>query len=413
MMIRAEIIATGSEFLWDGLPETNSVYLADRLIELGFEPVRKSVVGDDEPMMAEAIRQASSRAPVVLMTGGLGPTEDDLTKKVISQVTGRRLILQERLLEQHRRRFAERQQPMAAHHARQALMPARSTVIPNPSGAAPGLILHWENSYLICLPGVPYEMQAMFQMTVRPFLAQRFPSRPWHELHRFRTFGLMESAVNERLADLMVGRREVRIGLMATPAGVDVRILGTGRNPGAVRVLLEGLLSKVEERLTDVLYAKGPEEMETVVGRLLRERGLKLAVAESCTGGLIGHRLTNVPGSSDYLDRVVVCYSDRAKIKILGLPPELVKAKGAVSAPVAGAMARGIRQTARTDLGLAVTGIAGPSGATSEKPVGLVFFGLDEGRELETSSARFSGDREAIKFRASQYALDLLRRCLL
>jgi len=410
---KAEIVATGSELLWEGRTDTNSVYLADRLIELGFEPVRKTVVGDDERMMTEAIRQAASFASIVLITGGLGPTEDDLTKKVVSQITGRRLILQEKLLDRLRKRFSERQQVMPAQNARQALMPSRSTVIPNPVGSAPGFILHWEASYLICLPGVPHEMRPMFQETVRPFLLQRFPSRRHNELHIFRTYGLMESAVNERLSDLMIGHRQVRIGMTAKPDGVDVRIVGSGRDREEVRVILEGLLDKVEERLADVLYAKGSDDMEAVVGRLLKDRHLSLAVAESCTGGLIGHRLTNVPGSSDYLDRVEVCYSNRAKVEVLGVPPELIEANGAVSAPVAGAMARGVRQRAGADFGLAVTGIAGPGGATPEKPVGLVFFGLDDGREVKTAVVRFSGDRTAIKMRASQHALDLLRRALL
>jgi nicotinamide-nucleotide amidase len=411
-VLKAEIIATGSELLWDGLTETNSVYLADRLIELGFDPIHKSVVGDEERSMTEVIRQAASRAPVVVITGGLGPTEDDLTKKVVSRIAGRRLILQEKLLEPLRKRFEERGQAMPAQVTRQALMPARSIVVPNPMGSAPGLILHWENSYLICLPGVPHEMRPMYEATVRPFLMQRFPSRPWNELHSFRTYGLMESGVNERLADLMIGHRQVRIGMTAKPTGVDVRIVGTGRNKEEVRVLLEGLLQKVEERLADVLYGRGRDEMEAVVGRLLRDRQMKLAVAESCTGGLIGHRLTQVPGSSDYLDRIEVCYSNRAKVEALGVPSDLIEANGAVSAPVVAAMARGVRRRAGTDFGLAVTGIAGPGGGTADKPVGLVYFGLDDGREVRTTFARFSGDRSAIKLRASQHALDLVRRAL-
>ncbi|HEY4485053.1 MAG TPA: nicotinamide-nucleotide amidohydrolase family protein, partial [Nitrospiria bacterium] len=253
----------------------------------------------------------------------------------------------------------------------------------------------------------------MFEQTVRPFLIQRFRVRPCHELHRFRTFGLMESVVNERLADLMFGHRQVRIGLTAKPEGVDVRVLGTGENPRQVKLLMEELLPRVEERLADVLYARGGEEMEEVVGRLLKEAGLRLAVAESCTGGLIGHRLTNVPGSSDYLDRVAVCYSDRAKTDLLGVPEEVIRENGAVSAAVAGAMARGVRLNAKSDFGLSVTGIAGPGGATPQKPVGLVFFGLDDGQETRTAFRQFSGDRQTIKFRASQFSLDWLRRALL
>lgn len=410
--LKAEIIATGSELLWDGRPETNSVYLSDRLVELGFEPIQKSAVGDDEPILGEVIRQAASRSCVVLITGGLGPTEDDLTKKVVSQVTGRRLILQEKLLDGLRRRYSERSLEMPASNARQALMPARAVPVPNPKGSAPGFILHWGHTYLICLPGVPNEMRAMFEGTVDPFLRQRFSQRRVHQLHRFRTFGLMEALVNERLSDLMIGHRQVRIGMTAKPAGVDVRVLGMGRSAAEVGSLLEDLLPRVEERLGDVLYAKGPMDMEEVVGRLLTERGLRLAVAESCTGGLIGHRLTNVPGSSTYLDRVAVCYSDSSKSDLLGIPPALIRENGAVSAPVAGAMAQGIRRIAATDFGLAVTGIAGPGGATPDKPVGLVFFGLDDSGGTHTTFTRFQGDRETVKFRASQFALDLLRRRL-
>jgi len=410
---KAEIIATGSELLWDGRIESNSVFLADRLIGLGFEPIRKTAVGDDERMITEAIRQAASHADLVMITGGLGSTEDDLTRKVVSQLTGRRLILQEKLLERLRARYAARAQSMPASIGRQALVPSRSVVIPNPVGSAPGFILHWERVYLVCLPGVSHEMRAMFEETVRPFLQQRLPSRQWHELHTFRTYGLMESAINERISDLMIGHRRVRIGMTAHPVGVDVRILGSGRSRQEVKILLEELLPKVEERLADVLYVRGAEEMEAVVGRILKKRGLKLAVAESCTGGLIGHRLTNVPGSSDYLDRVEVCYSNRAKVDVLGVPSEIIEANGAVSAPVAAAMAQGVRRRAGTDLGLSVTGIAGPGGGTPEKPVGLVFFGLDDRGEVNTTFSRFSGDRAAIKTRASQHALDILRRALL
>jgi competence/damage-inducible protein CinA-like protein len=410
---KAEIIATGSELLWAGRTESNSVFLADRLIGLGFEPIRKTVVGDDERMIIEALRQAAAHADLVVITGGLGPTEDDLTRKVVSQLTGRRLILQEKLLERLRARYAARAQSMPVSIGRQALVPSRSVVIPNAVGSAPGFILHWERAYLVCLPGVPHEMRSMFEETVRPFLQQRLPARHWHELHTFRTYGLMESAINERISDLMIGHPRVRIGMTAHPVGVDVRILGFGRNRQEVNVLLEGLLPKVKERLADVLYARGAEEMEAVVGQILKNRGLTLAVAESCTGGLIGHRLTNVPGSSDYLDRVEVCYSNRAKVDVLGVPPDMIKASGAVSAPVAAAMAQGIRRRAGTDLGLSVTGIAGPGGGTPEKPVGLVFFGLDDRGEVNTTSSRFSGDRAAIKMRASQHALDILRRALL
>lgn len=411
--LKAEIIATGSELLYDGVTETNSIFLADQLGEMGFLVVKKTIVGDDEAVMAEAIRKAAKRSHVVMVTGGLGSTEDDITKKVISKVSGRRLVLQEKLLDDLKKRYPEREKPFPAHFARQALMPARARAVPNSTGSAPGLILHWGESYLVALPGVPSEMRAMLKKTVRPYLEHRFSVRPVMEHRVYRTFGSPESVVNERLAELMIGHRQVRIGLTARSTGVDVRVRITGRNSEEVGALAGELLPELECRIEDILYSRENEEMEEVVGRLLRERGRRVALAESCTGGLIGHRLTNVPGSSEYLDRITVCYSDQSKTDLLGVPAELIRENGAVSAPVAGAMARGIRQNAKTDFGLAVTGIAGPGGGSAEKPVGLVFFGLDDGLESKTCSARFSGGREAVKLRASQYALNLLRERLL
>ncbi len=412
-ILKAEIIATGSELLYDGVTETNSIFLADQLGALGFTVVKKTIVGDDEATMAEVIRRAAKRVHVVIVTGGLGSTEDDITKKVLSKVTGRRLILQDKLLDQLKKRFPDREKPLPAHYARQALMPARARPVPNPTGSAPGLILHWGESYLVALPGVASEMREMLTTTVRPYLEQRFPIRPVMEHHVYRTFGAPESTVNERLVELMIGHRQVRIGLTVKPAGVDVRVRITAWSPEEVRALGGELLPEIETRLEDILYSKENEGMEEVVGRLLREKGRRVALAESCTGGLIGHRLTNVPGSSAYLDRSTVCYSDQSKTDLLGVPAEMIRENGAVSASVASAMARGIRQNAKTDFGLAVTGIAGPGGGTADKPVGLVFFALDDGRDSKTSFAHFPGDREAIKLRTSQYALNLLRLRLL
>ncbi|HEY5649660.1 MAG TPA: competence/damage-inducible protein A [Nitrospiria bacterium] len=411
--LRAGIIATGSELLWDGIPETHSLFLADRLGELGFEVVHKSVVGDDERLMADALRRAASRTQLVIITGGLGPTEDDVTRKVISRVTRRRLVLQEKLLEQIKKRYADYKQPMPAGNARQALMPARARVVPNPTGTAPGLMLHWENCTLVALPGVGSEMRTMFMKTVRPYLEHRFPSRPVVESRVLRTFGLSESLVNERLAGFLIGHPQVRIGMTAKTSGVDVRIRVTGRTRQDVHGLLGEIYPEISDRLSDITYSAKGEDMERVVGRLLAGKGRRVAVAESCTGGLIGHRLTNIPGSSEYVDRVTVCYSDQSKTDLLNVPAELIRKNGAVSAPVAGAMARGIRQGAKTDFGLAVTGIAGPGGGSPEKPVGLVFFGWDDGRETWTGFKQFSGDREAIKARAAQFALNLLRERLL
>jgi nicotinamide-nucleotide amidase len=414
----AETVAIGSELLIGGRSDSNSLFIAEVLGSLGIEVKFKSIVGDESGDIVRVIETAVRRAGVIIMTGGLGPTVDDCTREAVAAVTGLRLARRKEALEGMTARLAQWGRVPNKGQLRQARIPSRAEVLPNPVGSAPGFALHWKGAWLIALPGVPGEMQAMMRESVVPLLTTRLlrsakhPPRPISR-SVFHTWGLPEAEVDEKLRGLVPKRSPVELGLLASPMGVLVSLTAKGRGSTDHRVM-ESLKEAVQAKLKDWIFAEGEDSMEAVVGRLLSDRGLTIAVAESCTGGLITHRLTQVPGSSAYVDRSVVCYSDQSKIDLLGVPPDLIARHGAVSREVAAAMARGIRQRAAVSVGLSVTGIAGPGGGTETKPVGLVYVGLD-GREpdIVTKEFRFHGDRTVIKQRSSQAALDLLRRWLI
>ncbi|HJT21883.1 MAG TPA: competence/damage-inducible protein A [Nitrospira sp.] len=413
-LLTAEIIAIGSELLVGGRSDGNSLFIADVLGRLGIEVRFKSVVGDDASDIVSVAETASRRAGVIIMTGGLGPTVDDCTRAAIAKLTGKRLAMRKEALDGMTARLAQWGRTPNAGQRRQALIPSGATVISNPVGSAPGFWLEWKRTVLISLPGVPREMEAMMNDTVVPLIEKllkqaRLVPRPLTRLI-FHTFGLAEADVDAKLHGLISSRIPVDVGLLASPMGVLVS-LTTKPGHAAGEAMMQGLAHQVRSRLGEWLFAEGHDTMEEVVGRILTDNKLTVALAESCTGGLIGHRLTQVPGCSNYVDRGIVCYSNQAKIELLGVPPELIERHGAVSTEVAEAMARGVRERSGTSAGLSVTGIAGPGGATPTKPVGLVYVGLDtQHGERITKEHRFHGDRSVIKQRSSQAALDLLRR---
>ncbi|MCP9464788.1 MAG: competence/damage-inducible protein A [Nitrospira sp.] len=412
----AETIAIGSELLVGGRSDSNSLFIAELLGSLGIEVRFKSIVGDDRDDIVQVIRTAVRRAGVVVMTGGLGPTVDDCTREAVAAVIGRRLTRRKDALDQITNRLAQWGRVPNKDQLRQARVPAGAEVLPNPVGSAPGFALYWKGAWLIALPGVPTEMQAMMREAVVPLLTTRLVRsvhRPPSPIVRlvFHTWGLPEAEVDAKLRGLVPPRSAIALGLLASPMGVVVSLTAKG---GEDSQLIHALQEDVRRRLGDWIFAEGNDSMEAVVGRLLLKDGVTVAVAESCTGGLITHRLTHIPGSSAYVDRGLVCYSNRAKIDLLGVSEDLITMHGAVSREVAAAMARGIRQRAAVAIGLSVTGIAGPGGATETKPVGLVYVGLDGGEgEVLTKEFRFHGDRVAIQQRSSQAALDLLRRWLI
>jgi len=416
----AETIAIGTELLIGGKSDANSLYLAEELGKLGIEVRFKSVVGDTQADIARTIGHAAKRAGVVIMTGGLGPTMDDCTREAVAQVTGRRLGKRKDALDALRARLAQWGRTPSREQLRQAMIPSGATVLANPVGSAPGFCLTWKTTLIVSLPGVPGEMEAMMVQEVIPILNARLKDtrQVVTPIVRqvFHTFGLPEADVDAKLKGLVPDGMPVDLGFLASPMGVLVSLTTKPgvRKSRMAEDLLQPLVQQVRGRLSEWLFAEGRETMEEVVGRLLKKHGLTMAVAESCTGGLIGHRLTQVPGSSAYFDRGIVCYSNGAKMELLGVPTSLLEKFGAVSAPVAAAMANGIRERSGTDIGLSVTGIAGPDGGTAAKPVGLVFVGFDGGEgETITKEFRFHGDRHVIKQRSSQAALDVLRRWLI
>jgi len=411
-MLHAEIIAIGSELLLGGTADTNSLFLADELLKIGIEVRYKTVVGDDPKDIEHVLAQGFRRAQVLITTGGLGPTQDDLTRKIVARVMGRQLVLHEPTLKAITERLTARKRPVTAEQTTQALLPRQAHVLPNPVGTAPGFFLTKEDRCLMCLPGVASEMKRIFTESGGARLEEFAGKAASGTLlrRRLRTFGLTESDINTRLADLFQAERGAAIGLQAGEAGVEISITIKERDAQTAQSVLKRMERAVRERVGDHLYAAGSQTMEGVVAMQLKAKGLTVAVAESCTGGLVAQRLTSVPGSSAYFNRGFVVYSDRAKTDLLKVSESLIRTKGAVSAEVAQAMAQGARQRSETDLGLAVTGIAGPSGGTKEKPVGLLFLALADKRQAIGRSFHFSGDREGIRRRSSQAALDLLRR---
>ena len=414
----AETIAIGSELLVGGRSDSNSLFITEALGAIGIEVRFKSIVGDDQTDIAIVLKTACSRAGIIILTGGLGPTMDDRTREAIAAVTGARLARRKEALEGMETRLAQWGRIPNKGQLRQALIPSQATVLPNPMGSAPGFTLVWRGTHIIALPGVPAEMRAMVQQSVIPHVISQFErskSRGRQPVMRilFHTWGMPEADVDAKLKGLMTKRVPVALGLLASPAGVLVSLTTKGER-GLKEGALTALADEVRARLGEWIYAEGQDTIEEVVGRLLSKQRRTVAVAESCTGGLITYRLTQVPGSSVYVDRAAVCYGNQAKIEMLGVSAKLVDDYGAVSREVAAAMAKGMRERAGVSVALSITGIAGPGGATETKPVGLVYIGLDDGgHEVITREFRFHGDRSIIRQRAAQAALDMLRRWLL
>jgi len=412
--VRAEIVATGTELLLGQKVNENARYLSEILADLGIAVRQHVVVGDDAASIDAALTAALARSELVVTTGGLGPTEADLTRERVAAVTGRPLVLHRPSLEAITSLFARIGRPMPESNRKQALCPEGAVVIPNPLGTAPGAIVETGGRMIVMLPGPPAELRAMVEQTVAPFLAERLQQAGQRSVIRSRVLrlvGIGESAAMARIADLAGGDNPT-LSPMATGGEVWLRITARAACRRDADTLIDTVEEAVRPRLGDHIYGRDAETLEAVVGRVLAAHRQTLAVAESCTGGLVAHRLTSVPGSSAYFERGLVVYSNRSKTELADVAPELLARHGAVSAEVAGAMAEGVRRSAGTDFGLAITGIAGPGGGTEAKPVGLVFFGLAGGGPTLTDSRMFPGDRKAVKLLASNRALELLWRRL-
>jgi nicotinamide-nucleotide amidase len=409
---RVEIIAVGSELLTPYFQDTNSLYLSARLNDLGRTVAFKTIVSDNSEDLRQCLREALRRTGLVMVMGGLGPTGDDITRQAVAGALGRDLVLQRDVLERIEDRFRSRGLLMPRSNKKQALIIRGAAVLPNRNGTAPGQLIRVGGKEIVLLPGPPHELRPMCEESVWPALGIKQGGHLARAI--LRTTGLTESMVESLISDLYPKRGDLGLTILASPGQIEVHLWAYSvESRASADKKLHRLKSRLVKRLRTHIFSEHGESLEEIVGLLLKKQKKTLAVAESCSGGLISHRLTNVPGSSDYFLEGAIAYSNAAKIDLLAVPPDLIEAHGAVSFPVARAMAMGIRRRARADLGLAVTGIAGPTGGSPDKPIGLVFTALAWPGGTEVQKNLFLGKREQVKLQSAQKALDLVRRHLL
>lgn len=411
-MLSAEIIAIGSELLTPTKTDTNSLWLTEKLNDIGIEVMLKTIVGDDGARLEETVRDAMKRSDVVITTGGLGPTEDDITREFTARAVDRQLNYHEEIELHLRERFRSWGREMPDINKRQAYVIEGAEILPNPNGSAVGMLAEIDGKLLIVLPGPPRENQPMFANHVFARL-KAIAGEVYVNRRILKVSGLGESAVDEVAAPIYKSYPTVQTSILFNKSEVEIHIAARASDPDEAKRTTDELAGKLAEALGTAVFSTSGETLEAVIGRLLLDRGQTMAVAESCTGGLIGQRITSVPGSSAYFVEGAITYSNAAKIRTLGVSGEIIEAHGAVSSECAEAMAGGMRAYAATDHAISVTGIAGPDGGTPEKPVGTVFIGYAGPGGVRSIKIVVPGDRYLVRWRASSAALDLLRRQIL
>ena len=405
----AEIVTIGTEMLLGDLVDTNTAWISQRLAELGVAIYRHTTVGDNPERIVEALREASSRSTLVITTGGLGPTSDDLTIACLSTLTGREMVEYPEAREHVNEMFKRFGRKPTENNYKQALFPQGTELIPNPVGTAMGALVEWEGTLFATLPDVPVEMKTMFGETLEPLIRARSEGSIVSKTLHFA--GIGESALAEKVQDFL-DAEDPTVAPLAGQGRVRLRITTRANTEEEAQEKIRPVEREVIARLDDYFFGEDDETLEGAVARLLQERGATLALAESCTGGLLAKRLTDMPGSSAYFTEGLVTYSNEAKERLLGVPHALLLEHGAVSEPVARAMAEGARRISGADYGLSVTGIAGPDGGTEEKPVGLVFVGISDAEGTLAEKLDFTAwarSRDSIRERSTNRAFDLLR----
>ncbi len=406
-------LSIGDELMYGEVVDTNAARIAERLYGAGLTVQRHLTVGDREPDIVEALEFLSDKSDAIIVTGGLGPTIDDITARAAAKATGRRLVLNDEAL-LHLKEVGEKLGGnLHPQNEKQALMPTKSTLIPNPVGTACGFHLIHQGGYLFFLPGVPGEMVRMLDETVIPFLLERNRHRKVVRTRVLKVFGPSEAEVDFLLKELAAVNVGITVAFTVIFPEIHVKLRAEGESEATVADLLERAMTEAREKLKGVVFAEDEATMDSVVAGLFREKGVTLSLAESCTGGLVAKRITDQPGSSAYFLEGVVTYTNAAKTRYLEVPPRLLAEKGAVSGEVAMAMAKGMRRVSGSDVALAVTGIAGPDGGTPEKPVGTVFIALASRAGCHAKRYTFHGDREEIRTITALTAMNWLRRQLL
>ncbi len=403
----AAILSIGTELTRGELVNTNASWLSEELTSLGLDVTEQHTIDDDRARIVDALRTLAARHRFVVVTGGLGPTSDDLTTAAAAEALGVGLVRDLGSLEAIQRRFATINRVMTPSNEKQADFPEGATILANPIGTAPGFAITLGSARLFFTPGVPAEMRRLYEDHIEPAIAPLVERRS-HQI-RLRTFGMTESAVGEKLGPIEGEEKNVTIGYRATFPEIEVKVLARGASAAESEATAARVADRVRLALGTIVFGEGEETYPAYVGRVLRARGMSLAIAESCTGGLVGQLVTSVPGSSEYLLFDAVTYSNASKISVLGVNEETIRGYGAVSLEVASAMADGARRIADADLSVAITGIAGPGGGTDEKPVGTVFLALARrGAPTQAHALKFGGDRERIRTFSAYHALRLV-----
>jgi len=414
--VNAEIIAVGSELLTPFRSDTNSLYLTEQLNLLGVPVIFKSIVGDNLPRLVSAVQHAVFRSDIAILSGGLGPTEDDLTREAVAEALGLKLERNLEILAQLEARFASRGWKMAANNAKQADVLEGATVLPNANGTASGQWLSGKfegrERIIVLLPGPPHEMKALFESEVRERLRAKIPVA--HLATRVLKIAMLgESHVDARIAPIYKKHPEVETTILAGPGEIQVHFIASAESIDVAQERVDKVAGEVEDELDDAVFSRDGESLEQIVGYWMQMRNSTLAVAESCTGGLLAERITSVSGSSRYFLGGAIVYSNQLKTELAGVPESMIQRHGAVSREVAAALAEGIRYRCEATHGIGITGVAGPQGGTPEKPVGLVFIGLASDAGTEVVQRNFAGDRRRVRSFATTMALDMLRRKLM
>ncbi|MFA6078364.1 MAG: competence/damage-inducible protein A [Candidatus Omnitrophota bacterium] len=407
--MKAEIISIGTELLLGHIVNTNAAFLSQKLAEAGIDVYHQATVGDNVERLTRAIKESLKRSDMVIMSGGLGPTIDDVTVEAISKLTGRPLVLNKMVLNGIKDYFKFRKLRYVKASLRQAYMPKGLKLIRNRVGTAPGLIAEYNGKEIICLPGPPRELEPMFTADIIPYIKKRIKNAHPIRSRSIKIACAAESQIDASVRDLLRLKPPTTVGIYASPGMVQLKIMTKAKNDRLAKMAINKIERKIRSRLKEQIFGCDDQTLEGATGMILLKKKMTIATAESCTGGLIANRLTNVRGSSGYYKMGAITYSNASKTATLGVPEEMIDKYGAVSGQVALEMAKGIRKLAGSDIGLSTTGIAGPLGGTKKKPVGLVFTALVTGKRSLVREFRFRGSREEIKFQTSQAALNIIR----
>jgi len=412
-LMKAEIISIGSEILRGQITDTNANFIAQKLVELNIDLNYISAVGDNQKMLLSLLKKAFCRSDLIITTGGLGPTEDDITYQVITKTLHLKLIKFPEVEKNLKRILHTIKTKLSPSNLKQAYLPEGAKVIINKYGTAPAMILEKDNKIICSFPGVPCEMKRLIEENLIPYLKDKFPPSIIKKSKTLKITGLGEASVNELIRDYMNKQTNFSFGIYANPEDIQVQVTIQAPTEKEVEKLLQSSVNQLTKMLGDYIYGSDEETIEEVVGNLLKTKKLKLAVAESCTGGMLGEMITRIPGSSEYFQGGVISYNARVKEDLLKVPPEAIGKYGEVSRQVAKLMAEGVRRCCHSDIGISITGIAGPGGATEKKKVGLAYMALADGKKTLTQKHQLFGDRQLIRLRSARRALNMLRMYLM